>query len=412
MRLKALLVLTMLWGASAAEARDLLSCEYKPSERVSSGRFGCKRKSPSTIYRLYKAADNYDAIHPVFKKWIEKNKKNYRYLRSGESLLYVNDEDGIGIYEKCGHIYLYRTRFFGDDQAWKYQKEPAINPETGRPWIELSDAEWREVKSGNAGMDEPDALFFSDVLAILNENFHYFYGMQLVDLGRDPNVDKAQLMGKFPPKKCFVFDKNVDWLDLSDYSEQQASLYRTLGHPVYSYEKILPDTPILGIGSDCGGKGLVGVSYAEDESRDFSFHNQVNPDDVNPSRYARTYQVYVAPYELSRVMDRLKKLCEERGVNLRTFSANKTPLTRALYFTYHKTEKYVGELVTHPYVTENCLDGRLNIEENVNHLYEVVPIEGLIGARSSRKNGKGTSSKSKDKTTKRGKTKKSSRKRK
>ncbi len=111
-------------------------------------------------------------------------------------------------------------------------------------------------------------------------------------------------------------------------------------------------------------------------------------------------------------MDRLKKLCEERGVNLRTFSANKTPLTRALYFTYHKTEKYVGELVTHPYVTENCLDGRLNIEENVNHLYEVVPIEGLIGARSSRKNGKGTSSKSKDKTTKRGKTKKSSRKRK
>lgn len=90
----------MLWGASAAEARDLLSGEYKPSERVSSGRFGGKRKSPSTIYRLYKAAENYDTIHPV-----------------------------------------------------------------------------------------------------------------------------------------------------------------------YSYEKILPDTPILGIGSDCGGKGVVGVSYAEDESR-------------------------------------------------------------------------------------------------------------------------------------------------
>ena len=390
MRYKDLLLLSVMWGvcASTLESRDLLACEYTPSERVSNGRWGSKKLTPIAIRRRYLEADNYATIHPVFKEWIEQNKANYRYLASGESLLYVNDEDGIGIYEKGGHIFLYRTRFFGDDQAWEYQKEPAINPQTDRPWIELSASELRTVMRGGKKMDEPDQQFLKDVLSILNENFHYFYGMQLVDLGRDPNIDSAQLMGKFPTPKIVLFGKNTDALDLSDYSAQQASLYRTLGHPIYTYEGLL-ETDILGIGSDCGGKGVVGVTVANGLVVNLPFFNQVSPSEVNPSKEARAVQLVSAPAALREMMDGLEQIIQEKGGNVRSLSMNKTPLTRALFLTYQKANRYVEAIATNEYV-ENSFDMGA-FEEGVNHLYDVVPIKGLYDGRSSKASSRSSS---------------------
>ncbi len=397
MRYKDLLLLSVMWGvcASTLESRDLLACEYTPSERVSSGRFGSKRKNPTSIYRLYREADNYATLHPVFKEWIEQNRNNYRYLMSGESLLYVNDEDGIGLYEKGGHIFLYRTRFFGDDQAWEYRKEPAINPQTDRPWIELSASELRAVNRGNKVMDEPDQEFLKDVLAILNENFHYFYGMQLVDLGRDPEVDPAQLMGKFIPTKWILFGQHTDALDLSNYTEQQASLYRTLGHPLYSYEGLL-ETGILGIGSDCGGKGIVTTSFANNRTISLTFFNQPSPEDINPSLSARAAQLLNAPAALREMMDGLEQIIQQKGGNVRSLSMNKTPLTRALCLTYQKANRYVEELVKHTYVVNSF--NTYEIEEGVNHVYDVVPIRGLYDGRSSSRSSSRASSRSSSRT--------------
>ena len=390
MRYKDLLLLSVMWGvcASTLESRDLLACEYTPSERVSNGRFGSKRLTPIAIRRRYLEADNYATIHPVFKEWIEQNKANYRYLASGESLLYVNDEDGIGIYEKGGHIFLYRTRLFGDDQAWEYQKEPAINPQTDRPWIELSASELRTVMRGGKKMDEPDQQFLKDVLSILNENFHYFYGMQFVDLGRDPDVDPAQLMGKFISLKIVLFGKNTDALDLSDYSAQQASLYRTLGHPIYSYEGLL-ETDILGIGSDCGGKGKAGVTIAKDISLSLSFFNQVSPSEVNPSKEARASQLVNASAALRDMMEGLEQIIQQKGGSVRSLSMNKTPLTRALCLTYQKANRYVEAIATNEYV--NSSFGMGAFDEGVNHLYDVVPIKGLYDGRSSKASSRSSS---------------------
>lgn len=397
MRYKDLLLLSVMWGvcASTLESRDLLACEYTPSERVSNGRFGSKRLTPTAIRRRYLEADNYATIHPVFKEWIEQNNANYRYLASGESLLYVNDEDGIGIYEKGGHIFLYRTRFFGDDQAWEYQKEPAINPQTDRPWIELSASELRAVNRGNKVMDEPDQEFLRDVLSILNENFHYYYGMQLVDLGRDPNVDPAQLMGKFMPIKIILFGKNTDALDLSDYSAQQASLYRTLGHPIYTYEGLL-ETGILGIGSDCGGKGVVGVTIANGLVVNLGFFNQVSPSEVNPSKGARAVQLVTVPAALREMMDGLEQIIQQKGGNVRSLSMNKTPLTRALFLTYQKANRYVEAIATNEYVNSSFDMGAF--EEGINHLYDVVPIKGLYDGRSSSRSSSRASSRSSSRT--------------
>ena len=393
-----LLLLSVMWAvcSSTLEARDLLACEYKPSARVSNGRFGSKKLTPIAIRRRYLEADNYATIHPVFKEWIEQNKANYRYLASGESLLYVNDEDGIGIYEKGGHIFLYRTRFFGDDQAWEYQKEPAINPQTDRPWIELSASELKTVMRGGKKMDEPDQEFLKDVLSILNENFHYFYGMQLVDLGRDPNVDPAQLMGKFTPSKILFFDKYVDLLDLSNYSAQQTDLYRTLGHPIYNYEGIFHPETKLGIGSNCGGRGIITVPLRIPESMSVVYHNQACPNEVNPSLGARSQQVFHVSVALTYMMKGLEQICAERGVNLRSQSANKTPLARALYLVYKKTDKYVEALVSHEYISQSRNTHAL--EEGVNHLYDVIPIKGLYDGRSSSRSSSRASSRSSSRT--------------
>lgn len=392
-----LLLLSVMWAvcSSTLEARDLLACEYNPSERTVSGRLGTRKRAVPTMYSRYKKASNYEDVHPAFKTLIEQNRKNYRDY-GGRSLLYLNEEDGFGLYETGGTILLYRSRFFGDDAAWTYQKEPAINPQTNRPWIELSASELRAVNRGNEVMDEPDQEFLKDVLSILNENFHYFYGMQLVDLGRDPNVDPAQLMGKFIPSKILFFDKHVDLLDSSNYSAQQTDLYRSLGHPIYNYEGIFHPETKLGIGSNCGGRGIISVPLRIPESMSVVYHNQACPNEVNPSLGARSQQVFHVSVALTIMMKGLEQVCAERGVNLRSQSANKTPLARALYLVYKKTDKYVETLVSHEYISQS--QNRAALEEGVNHLYDVIPIKGLYEARSSSRSSSRTSSRSSSRT--------------
>ena len=392
-----LLLLSVMWAvcSSTLESRDLLACEYNPSERTVSGRLGTRKISVPAMYSRYKKASNYDDVHTAFKALIEQNRNNYRYM-AGQSLLYLNEEDGFGLYESGGKIWLYRTRVFADDAAWTYQKEPAINPQTDRPWIELSASELRSVNRGNKVMDEADQEFLRDVLSILNENFHYYYGMQLVDLGRDPEVDPAQLMGKFHPVKFFLFDEQVDMLNLSNYSAQQADLYRTLGHPVYNYEGLIHPEMNAGIGSTCGGKGMSFLPFKDDTYVTLIYFNQACPNEVDPSLLSRAIQFYDIPFNLNKMMEGLERLCEERGVNLRSQSANKTPLARALYLVYKKTDKYVKALVSHEYVQQSKDTHAL--DEGVNHVYDVIPIKGLYEARSSSRSSSRTSSRSSSKT--------------
>ena len=393
-----LLLLSVMWAvcSSTLESRDLLACEYNPSERTVSGRLGTRKISVPAMYSRYKKASNYDDVHTAFKALIEQNRNNYRYM-AGQSLLYLNEEDGFGLYESGGKIWLYRTRVFADDAAWTYQKEPAINPQTDRPWIELSASELRAVNRGNKVMDEADQEFLRDVLAILNENFHYYYGMQLVDLGRDPEVDRAQLMGKFLPIKFSLYGEQIDMLDSANYTDQQTNLYRALGHPIYNYEGLIsPKMNTGGIGSNCGGRGVSYMVLNDHTSMDLVYYNQACANEVNPSVAARARQVFNVSVALTNMMKGLEQICEERGVNLRSQSANKTPLTRALYLVYKKTDKYVEALVSHEYISQS--QNKDGFEEGINHLYDAIPIRGLYEGRSSSRSSSRTSSRSSSRT--------------
>lgn len=344
-------------------------------------------RAPQIRQRVTKAR-MYDEMHPTIREWVDNYRKHYFQDSVKSVVLYNDNQQGIQIRmyhqvsdKEDAFIVFARTRFFEDDVLWEYKKEPAINPQTGRPWIELSASELRTAMRGGKKMDEPDQQFLKDVLSILNENFHYFYGMQLVDLGRDPEVNPEELIGKIIPQKVVAYGEHVDMFDMTDKSEQQISIYRALGHPFYALGPLLkPKFKYGGKCSHCGGKGVVTTFLRSGFHYDITYFNQVKVSEVYPSRLARAAQVVPAKH-LEDTLKGFQKLCEERGVNLRTQSMNKTPLGRALYLVYHKTNQYVEELLKHPYVANSFSTHK--IEEGVNHLYDVVPIKGLYEEKSS-----------------------------
>ncbi len=416
MRYKDLLMLSALWGVCATTlgAKDVLSCPFDPRDRtplekrLDAREISSKEEvSLQEIKRRLKAARNYKTMHPTIKKWITNSEKYYYSQSKGiVHVLYNDREAGIRValfyYGEGGYmgmkseIFLNRTRWFGDDVAWVYQKEPAINPITKRPWIELSSKELKSCMRGKKTMSEEDQQFLKDVLSIINENFHYYYGMQLVDLGRDPNIDKEKLIGKFIPTKIFLFDEHVDNFDLTDYSEQQVGLYRTLGHPVYSYENMVDSSKTNNGASNCGGKGAGYLYLKSGRALTAFYFNQVDPEEVNPSLLSRALQVYYATEMLNQMMTGLTQVCEEKGVNLQTASANKTPLTQALYLVHKKTSGYVKELVTNEYVP-GSFDTH-GFENGVNHLYNMVPIKGLAKGEALKNRRKNSSLRGASKT--------------
>ncbi len=383
MKIRYILMLWALWVSCLpqSDARDILTCPYNPAPKTVSGRIGTRRVTAEAMYRRYREASNYDDVHPAFKALIEKNRDNYRFM-TYYSLLYLNEDDGIGLYEQGGKILLYRSRVFGDDAAWEYEKEPAINPETGRPWIELTDAEWKKITKGNSGLTEPDEQFLNDVLAILNENFHYFYGMKLIDLGRDRKLDKAQLMGKFIPTKFLLSGKQIDMLNLSAYTEQQVSLYRRLGHPVYTYEGLISPKMKVGIGSNCMNRGISWMPFIDHTYANMVYFLNACPNEINPSMAARSSQIHNVSFSLEYMVSQLEEIVEERGGNVRTQSQNKTALARALYLVYKKTKQYVEAVTTHEYVLTSL--EKYELGKGVNHLYDVVPISDVMSGKKAK----------------------------
>lgn len=406
MKYKNLLLLSAFWAflMPTLEGKNLLACPYDPRiERTEREQedvdLYARLRAPQIRQRVTKAR-MYDEMHPTIREWVDNYRKHYFQDSPSSVVLYNDNENGIQIrmYHQVSNkedafIVFARTRFFEDDVLWEYKKEPAINPQTGRPWIELSASELRTAMRGGKKMDEPDQQFLKDVLSILNENFHYFYGMQLVDLGRDPEVNPEELIGKIIPQKVVAYGEHVDMFDMTDKSEQQISIYRALGHPIYALGPLLePKFKYGGKCSHCGGKGVVTTFLRSGLDYDITYFNQVKVSEVYPSRLARAAQVVPAKH-LEHTLKGFQKLCEERGVNLRSQSMNKTPLARALYLVYHKTNRYVEELLKHPYVANSFSTHK--IEEGVNHLYDVVPIKGLYEERDSSRASSRSSSKTK-----------------
>lgn len=70
MKYKELLMLSLLWSISMSTlgARDLLACEFNPSERSATGILGSRQISIPAMYRRFTEARNYETMHPVFRR--------------------------------------------------------------------------------------------------------------------------------------------------------------------------------------------------------------------------------------------------------------------------------------------------------------------------------------------------------
>ena len=412
MRYRDLLLLSALWGVCAVslEGRDVLACPFEPQDRTAEefahdkkaqAIFKIRPLSPQEIRKKAVKAVNWETVHPTIKDWINKNQDKY-YERVKNYVLYNDEHNGIRIslYPdlKGDKIFLNRTHWFNDDAAWEYEKEQAINPATKKPWIELTSAELKSCTRGGKKLNDSDQQFLKDVLSVVNENFHYFYGMKFVCLEKNPNLNKEQLVGKFIPTKAYLFDEHVDMLNLSDYSEQKQEIYKTLGHPIYSYDGLVDSTPAILASSNCGGNGFCYFYFKSGLRVSVVYFNQADVNAIDPRLAARAAQVGATDEMFNKMMERLEKLCEEKGANVSSSSANKTPLAKALYLVYQKTKKMTNAVATHEYVP-----GSYNMDEfepGIERLSDVVKIPGVKTIQSKTKNSSGTKGAKTSKKTK------------
>lgn len=407
------MILASLWASlsSPISAKDVLASEFDPlSEMPPQHRMSdvwreeFEREgwllSREEVRKRVVASPEYEKIHPVIREWIDRNQANYQACTATIYTLYVDRNIGVAIdFNKTsnnmtGGFKVTRTRVYGDDEAFSYTREPAINPATNKPWIYLTPDELQQVKRGSgATLSQSDKELIKDILRAVNENFHYFYGMEFVDLSRR-QVDRNQLVGKFIPTKVLLFDITFDRLPARDESAQQRAIARVLGRPLYSYKDIIPEEGfILAASTHCPDHAQ-GSIYVSETTRlgdaitnvfIIDYWNQVDPTKIDPGLYGRLKQLGPTRKSFTTMLKGLETLCRERGVDLTGLSKNKTQLTRALYLIHKKTRTYVDVVVNHDYVKQSRSQPFSKAGEC--RLSDVVPLPNVEGTgRLAQKN--------------------------
>ena len=347
--------------------------------------------SPHEVHMHARERVPYKYLHPTLRAWIERayreNPDNLIYLgynpngtarsiAEPEYLLYrsemlqKNGTSGCSILCDGYNFELNLHRPGKAEPAWTCTKEPAVNPHTGRPWICLTPTEQKKVERLGSPLSDKDALFLQDVQDIINENFHYFYGMAYVR-PEEQGISNEQLLAKVIPSKVMLFDKQALYL-CPGATPQQRRLYSTLGHPIYSYKNLPRPSSYAML--NCGNGDLTAV---------FSFFNGVDNEYFqNPcfgpklTAYTTTlekenvfikypnyyYQHWVTcDVDFWKMLKGLRQLCEEQGGNVDTESANSSALSLSLYYLYKRTELYCNTITLYFYTHGNVVDRNSNV---------------------------------------------------
>ena len=332
--------------------------------------------SPHEVHMHARENEFYIHLHPTLRAWIERayrenpdnliycgyyEGKQPAYLLYKSELLQKNGTSGCsirfsGISEfECDLLALGRA-----ESAWTHTKEPAVNPHTGRPWISLTPTEQKKVERLGTPLSDKDALFLQGVQDIINENFHYFYGMAYVR-PEEHGISNDQLFAKILPNKHLLFGKRAIKLCGDHATPLQQRLYSTLGHPLYSY-KIYPAPNAWAI-TNCNSENLTSaVSGASGFSYDyflnpcffqtpyFSSHGTTVFEKENlfikHSNHYFQHGQYCT-FAFPEMLKGLRELCEEHGGNADTESANTTALSLSLYYLYKRTELYCNTIILH-----------------------------------------------------------------
>ena len=384
------LALFALMGVLTAQilpAKEVLSADYNPTTEESDldkkllRLFGHKiTATHDDIVKWVHASPQYKEMHPKLKKWVDQNKDNYKAVSHIDYILYRNNEAGFEIMMQkkatskyLPYLALNRTYFRDpEDAAWDYEQTPAINPKTKKTWINLDKKEIQLiVKNTKQNFSDTDKAYLKDLLSILNENFHFYYGEKFVTT--DKIKDPAELIGKYRPLKVRMYGAFDDFLPPE--SDQKRELSRKLGRPLYHFYQGFDGTEPLGQSSNCYDKATVKIKLKDGQTATMTYWNQVSGKDVDKMRGQRAAQVWTAKYNLEKLSKHLTALMQEKGVDVDTAKENTTPLTQALYLINLKTQNYIHTIVNDRYVLESkgTEKGADNFE-GYKALYEAVPL--------------------------------------
>lgn len=414
MNYRNILLLSTFWTLMSPllEARDVFAAEYNPRtelrederEQIAVVREfypDSADKSSTEIQRLFQSSEAYKILQPTVKKWINSNTENYQPDGYKKYLLYLQDEVGIRVVfrdTEKGRFWIERDRFYPDDAAYSYKKEPAINPATKKPWIQLPASTLKKIeRQTGQKFSAEDKAFLKDVLMILNENFHYFYGMEFVRLS-ERNIERESLVGKFSPRRKLLFGDHTPYVMEGDETEQQKEIHHYLGHPIYSYDNLVdPDYRIKGT-SICNARGTTYIRLKTGQTTQVVYWVDLDMKRVLPDLDSRAAAVGNAAYSLPIMLNNLAKLCTEKGVDLTDKKANKTPLTRALFEIHETTKLYVDAVANHEYVKQSTRQDSLR-RGDARRLSDVVPLPNQGSSDTQTQSKKKVSTQKKKTTT-------------
>lgn len=366
-------------------AKEVLSADFAPTtirtetdERVmrnSRARGATLDATPDEIKKILEESADYKKMHPTLKKWVDQNQENYWQICADTYILYRDEDVGVKIEllvqprSRKPVLFLNRVYFkYPEDAAWQYVQTPAVNPKTKKPWIGLDKKEVQQItKNTKQKFSEADKSYIKDLLSILNENFHFYYGEKFVKM--DKVKDLSTLLGKYHPLKVLMYDAFDDFLPPE--SDQKRALSKKLGRAVYDLSKGLDNSKMFGATANCGDKGTINLKLKDGQPITLTYWNQVNPTEINKHFANKSSQVYLAKYGLGKLSKDLTELMQEKGVDVDNAKGNTTPLTQALYLINLKMQNYIYAVVTHPYVLES--GGKDEFDKN-KALYEAVPL--------------------------------------
>ena len=178
---------------------------------------GIRRVRKNVPYQEAKAEQNRNGVARMDARILDKvirNKKNY-FLADpidGGSVVYWDEGAGLIItHLPAANLYCFlvgRTKINGPvDYVFEMPRTSAVNKKTKKPYFGLSEEMLTdlEINTGTKlSAEERDWLYA--YMAVLNENFHFFYGEPLADISHFwmPGQSAAHLLGRFVPTRAFL----------------------------------------------------------------------------------------------------------------------------------------------------------------------------------------------------------------
>lgn len=384
------------------------------------------------VRKMYQATRNYEKLHPKIKELIDSNDVNNFRVASGEGdvVLYgqKNRDFYIGFenYSGQGRFCLIPLRIYPDSFLFSYKKEEPINPATGKPWIFLSATILKKIQKETQQMlSEDDKQYLKDILSILNENFHYYYGMEFVSPAERQEYT-IDLVGKLLPRKNICYADHALTFMEGDESEQQKEIHRWLGHPVYDWGKAIPPEGIALNFADVNlicrhrtrvflGRNGENDVFKKKVGNNVDFYNlgelDLNYGVVKRSMVRfRNKQFWDMDICLSLMLRNMEELFTQKGVNFTDRKENTTSLTRSLFEIYTLTKSYVNVVCNHEYTKKYLADCRIeSLPTSHRGFFEIIALPGVPGTGVPREQGatalsgqKANSTKSYNKSTHKG----------